>query len=162
MSLNDIALHPHLLGVLYENSLISTTATDGPQKKTAVYLGNNNRNVIVVVRHEGVPFLPDSELQFLTSILSACKLSLADIAIMNLSTSGAAAVKEQIESSATAVLLFGVAPEEVELPIRFPPFRVQSFDNRSFLHAPSLSTIGSEKSLKMQLWNNLKTVFNIQ
>jgi len=161
MSLNDIALHPHLLGVLYENSLISSTATDVPQKKTALFLGNNDKDILIVVRHEGLTFLPDGELQFLTSILSACKLSLADIAIMNLSSSGIAGVNEQIKSAASTVLLFGITPEEVDLPIRFPPFRVQSFDNRSFLHAPSLGMIESEKGLKMQLWNNLKTLFNI-
>src|SRR5215218_6626688 len=83
MSLNNIQLEPQLMADLYADCLIEDVATTVPEKARKIYLGQNKKKVLVVVSNESVPFLPDNELGFLTSVLTACKLSMADIAIVN-------------------------------------------------------------------------------
>src|SRR5690242_2424818 len=89
MSLNNIELKPKILAGLYNDKLLQTNASAQkvsapvPEPGGAKYLGNNQKKIIVVVSHPNLPYLPDNELSLLTSILAACKLSIADIAIVN-------------------------------------------------------------------------------
>jgi hypothetical protein len=161
MSLNNIQLKPSLLADLYKKSLIETSTMSVPEVKQLKCLGNNQKNILVLVSHQTVPFLPDEELSFLTNVLAACKLSIADIGIINSYETEQAGLQNIINSEARNVLLFGVEPPAIGLPINFPPFQLQRFNNRTYLHAPALSEIENEKELKIRLWNALKLMFGI-
>jgi len=161
MSLNTIQLDPFLVAGLYPELLVETGATTVPEKKVQSYLGNNARQIIIVVQHDSVPFLPDHELNFLSNVLAACKLSLADIAIVNIAKAGKDGVAGIIESEGRIVLMFGVGPETIGLPVYFPEFQLQQFNHRTYLHAPGLQTVENNKELKLKLWNNLKTLFGL-
>jgi hypothetical protein len=162
MSLNDIQLRPQLLAGLYACTLIETNATTMPDARPYKYLGNNLKNITLVVDYNSVPFLPDEELSFLTSILSACKLSLADLAIININKSDTAAVENALRQlNPASVLLFGVDPLSLGLPINFPHFQLQQFDKRKYLYSPSLSELENDKGLKTKLWNCLKVLFHL-
>lgn len=162
MSLNNIQLKSSMLADLYRNSLVETeskTATPGP--KHLKYLGNNQKNIIVIVSHDEVPFLPDGELSFLSNILAACKLSIADIGILNAFNAEETELQNIINAEANKVLLFDVEPLAIGLPINFPPFQLQPFNSRTYLHAPPLSQIENDKGLKGRLWTSLKAMFGI-
>ena len=160
MSLNQIQLNDQLLVGLYSSVLIQTNATIVPAKTDVKYLGKNEKCILVLISNDSVPFLPDNELNFLTSILSACKLSLADVAIVNLhSTTNPETIIEDVECK--NVLLFGVEPLSIVLPIHFPHFQLQQFNKRTYLCAPPLSGIENDKAVKLNLWNNLKKLFGI-
>lgn len=161
MSLNNIQLKSSLLADLYPNTLVETSATRMPESKPFRYLGNNQKNILVVVSHEGVPYLPDGELSFLTNVLAACKLSIADIAIVNNHNVEQDNLQNIIDTEAKNVLLFGLEPLKIGLPINFPPFQLQQFNKRTYLHAPVLSQIESDKGLKSKLWTSLKSMFGI-
>jgi hypothetical protein len=161
MSLNDIQIKSSLLADLYKNSLVETGATAMPERKQPRYLGNNRRNVIVLVSHTSVPFLPDEELSFLTNVLAACKLSIADIGIINVDGLEQTDLQGIIDEEAKNVLLFGVQPLAIGLPINFPSFQLQGFNGRTYLQAPALSLVADDKALKTRLWTSLKTLFNI-
>jgi hypothetical protein len=162
MSLNNIQLKSSMLADLYKNSLVETTCTTStPEPKQLKYLGNNQKNIIVIVSHQSVPFLPDEELNFLTSVLTACKLSIADIGIINNRDVEQADLQNIIHSEAKKVLLFGVEPLSIGLPINFPVFQLQPFNSRTYLHAPVLSQIENDKASKSRLWTSLKTLFGI-
>ena len=99
MSLNDIKISPFLVKKMYEKTLVeSSFATD---EKNAIsqeivsqnniskeidaedsiqYLGKNNRHILVVVNEKDHKFLGDDELSFLMNILSACYVTMADVA----------------------------------------------------------------------------------
>lgn len=161
MSLNNIQLESSMLADLYKDSLVETGTTAVPETKQLKYLGNNRKNIIVIVSHQSVPFLPDGELSFLTNVLAACKLSIADIAIINIQNVEQTDLQNIIHSEAKIVLLFGVEPLEIGLPINFPAFQLQGFNNRTYLHAPVLSQIENDKGLKSGLWTSLKTLLEI-
>ncbi len=129
------------------------------------FLGNNRRNVAIIVHSPGTPFLPDNQLAFLTKILEACRMNIGDIAIVNAATAPVAIAALRQQLSPTAVLLFGLEPVAIKLPINFPIFRLQPYDACTYLSAPALSQLvqNSEESklLKSKLWVCLKTLFNV-
>ena len=85
MSLNQIQLTNQQLASFYPDVLIeSTTASPMPRQQAVKFLGKNAKNIVLLVSNDTVPFLQDDELSFLTNILSACKLSLVDVAIVNI------------------------------------------------------------------------------
>ena len=162
MSLNNIQLKSSMLANLYKTSLVDTESkTSIPQQKQIKYLGNNQKNIIVIVSYQSIPFLPDEELNFLSNVLAACKLSIADIGIVNSYDVDQTNLQNIISTDANKVLLFGVEPLAIGLPINFPAFQLQPFNNRTYLHAPALSQIENDKALKGKLWTSLKAMFGI-
>jgi hypothetical protein len=161
MSLNNIQLQPQLLADLYPNSLLQSGTTSVPDSPVVKYLGNNKKNILIIVDQPSVPFLKDEELSFLTNILSACKLGLGDIAIINSNGIPVERLENAIEADAKTVILFGIDPLSIGLPINFPFFQLQQFNKRMYLYSPSLTEVEKDKTVKMKLWNALKNLFGI-
>lgn len=163
MDLNHIQLTNQLLASLYPDALIeSTGAGPVPDHQPVKYLGKNAKNILLLVSHPSVPFLPDEELNFLTTILSACRLSLADVAIVNVHALTENKMEQVIQPlDAKTVLLFGLTPLSIDLPINFPPFQLQQFNKRTYLCSPGLQELASDKTLKQQLWSCLRNLFGL-
>ena len=165
MSLNNIQLNSQLLTTLYPDVLIETFPETSPvptTKEARKYLGNNNKNILVLVQNESVAFLEDAELNFLSNILAACKLSMADVAVVNLYNAKEKAYQQLTqELKSRSILLFGVEAETIDLPFKFPHFQLQQFGNHNFLAAPALRDIEGDKTLKTRLWNCLKNLFGL-
>ena len=174
MDLNNIELPAFAVADLYQSSLIETgeiplrtqTVTAAIQKEQPVSVwksvGGNQRNVLVIVNYTDAVHLPDSDLTFLTGILGACKLSLADVAIVNRNNHPEAMYKElSTFFKSKIVLLFAVEPAAFGLPMSFPHFQVQPFANNSFLFSPALKELENDKLLKSKLWVCLKRLFNL-
>src|SRR5687767_12560272 len=87
MSLKNIQLPPGVISNLYHYYLVDINKD---KKKTEIakndnlFLGGNNKNILLLVNNTEVSFLTDNQLDFLLEILSACKLNLAHVAIINL------------------------------------------------------------------------------
>lgn len=160
MSLNNIQLTPALLVDLYKESLIENKKEEAA-KPAFKFLGDNKKNILILVSKETVAFLEDGELLFLTSVLAACKLSLSDVAIVNQKSLVVSDTYQSLISyfASKSVLLFDVAAQAIDLPFNFPNFQLQQFDQCVYLSAPSLKEIESVKSLKAMLWNCLKNLF---
>ena len=163
MSLNQIQLTNQLLTSLYPDVLIESNATSAvTEPQPAKYLGKNAKNIVLLVDNPTAPFLPDEELSFLTNILSACKLSLADVAIVNTHSLRADEIERSLQTlEPKNIILFGITPLSIDLPINFPQFQLQEFNKRIYLYSPDLQQLASDKTLKMQLWNCLKNLFGI-
>ncbi|HWK03710.1 MAG TPA: hypothetical protein VNS58_08760 [Puia sp.] len=129
------------------------------------FLGNNRRKITVLVESPGVAFLPDDQLSFLTRMLEACKMNVGDVAIVNLANAPVTitALKQQLQPN--MILLFGMEPVAIRLPMNFPWFKIQAYDECTYLCAPSLEELvlpGDEsRLLKSKLWMCLKTLFEI-
>lgn len=186
MSLNDIKLEPRLIADLYANSLVEThtsnvpvmpataktneaappaaaapEAQEAPAPKGVNFLGRNEKGILILVAKDDAVYLPDGELNFLTAILSACQLSLGDVAIVNWKTAHPDLEPLQQQLGARFVLLFEVSPLEAGLPINFPHFQIQQFNGRTYLSSPALSVVEKEVTIKKQLWPSLKKMFSI-
>jgi hypothetical protein len=108
-------------------------------------------------------FVPEADLQFLTKMLGACKLNMADVAIINHATAPVAIDQLKVQLQPKSLLLFGVEPADIQLPISFPPFKEQAYAGTTYLFTPSLTALNQEteeaKLLKRKLWECLKRMF---
>lgn len=167
MSLNNLQLTPAEITTLYKNSLVDIPDAGNKQNKLGKeiawkYLGENKKNVLVILDYKDVVHIPDKQLFFLTKLLAACHLNLGDTAILNIHNYKEAGIENLISFFKPKVaLLFGVSPAEVEMPLLFPLFQVQAYKNASYLYSPSLEEIEQDKNLKTSLWACLKKIFNL-
>lgn len=172
MNLNDLQLPAALVADLYKNTLVEETmgptesvpAPAAPVKKTVPFswLGGNEKQVLILVQQPHVPFLPDNELGFLVRILGACKMGLADVAILNLDPYPAATFKEIAGTiPSRIVILFDIEPARLSLPLHFPPYQIQPFSGNSFLYSASLEKLMNDPVEKSKLWVCLKRMFNL-
>lgn len=181
MSLNDIHLPLTAISDLYKSVLIQNDDTFSLENKIEVkeikrsiepneikktasinFLGNNKKQISIIVSYSEIVYIPDDRLAFLTSILAACKLNLDDIALINFSGLSKFAYKDFLkEVPSKSVLFFGVGAEILSLPLNFPNFQVQHFDGVNYLTSPMLDEIEKDKSLKEKLWKSLKKIFNL-
>lgn len=166
MSLDNIQLPAFLIQELYKNSLIEFESPEPVQnievKSSINILGNNRSKVIIVVENNEAAFLPDNQLNFLLGILSACKLTMEDVAIINIYINKAITYKAiTLELKAEKIILFGVTPAQLNLPVEFPSYQIQQYNNQTYVTAAILADIESDKTEKTKLWNCLKQIFTI-
>ena len=184
MALNDIRLNSTLLAEIYKDFLVeidgqshakrtqsSKSQTQMPEDISTTntssiaweHLGEFKKRILLVVRYPGVAYMPDEPLNFLTSILNACKLSLADVAIVNIANLPSIQYNDLRKkyNSAVIVVLFGPTPSELEMPVNFPEFQIQPFHNCTFLHTPVLEKLETDKVLKSKLWVCLRRIFDL-
>lgn len=178
MSLNDLRLSPGIASALYQGSLVNldgdhkeitakvtkpTPAVQNESNETAFkFLGDNRKNILVMVSYAEAVHLPDDALTFLTNMLSACKLSLGDVTIVNRRNYPAAGYKELVSQfRSSIVFLFGVDPIDFGMPVSFPHYQVQNLANTTFLYSPSLHEQKDDPLLKSKLWVCLRNIFSI-
>ena len=106
------------------------------------YLGEFKKGILLVVQYDAFPYLPDELLNFLTSVLGACKIGLGDVAILNIANAPSRKYKDIQEKFKPVIsVLFGLTPTEFEMPATFPEFQVQTLNNCIFLHTPALEQL---------------------
>lgn len=165
MSLNSIILPEISVLELYKKSLveIKKAAKESVSSSSSpAVLGKNNKHIVILVANNETAFLPDDELNFLLGILSACKLNMDDVGIINTSRNkGTTYTSLSKDLKAEKVFLFGLKPEQIELPLSFPNYQLQQYNGQLYLSAPALSKMQNDKDEKMKLWNCLKKIFSI-
>lgn len=142
----------------------SGTAEVAAVKPTEIrYLGGFGKRVSIILTDHFNPFIGEEDLEFLSKLLAACKLSLNDVAIINTASEPRCATLWD-SMPADVMIMFDVDPSSVGLPFRRPHFEVQQWANAMFLTAPSIEALrapdGPEvKAMKTRLWNCLKQIF---
>jgi hypothetical protein len=184
MSSDKIQLPDFLIADLYKNSLVeienakenrqipaqkgNTLSTElmTPQLDSSLkYLGQNEKNIAIILNSNEAAYVNDSDLQFLTNILRACNLHLGDIAIINTDIQPVtfSGLKESL--SAKHVLLFGVEPGDIKLPFSIPQFQVQQYAGCTIITAPPLAELNAPTSegklIKTKLWVSLQRCFDL-
>ena len=163
--LNHIKLSAEMIAGLYKDQLVEEQAQIVPveplkkEDGKLKFLGENKKNILILTYYKDVVYMPDEDLAFLTTILNACKINLGDVAVVNtaLSEIDYRDLKKQLKQQ--KALLFNVEPAQIQLPVTFPPFQVQSFDGCQYLLSPSLNTLENDKVLKGKLWTSLQRLF---
>lgn len=177
MSLPEkIQMPSSLLAALYKDHLVllsdqETTDPAGvkknhlPKKVTAEQLGANKKKVLLLTIHSGIEAISSPERNLINKILEACKMTIEDVAVVAYGQQKATAVQLKKDFEPVQMILFGVTAADIDLPIRFPDFKVQSYDQTSYLQSPPLSALleNSEESkvLKTKLWACLRTLFHL-
>ncbi len=150
-----------------EKNIISAAVTDVAAKVRPAkwYLGSYGKRIVILVKETDAVFLNEENLDFLTKILSACKLNMGDIAVVNMEQYTPLFTEIKAELNPLVCLLFDVAATTIQLPFTIPNYQVQAYDGCKFLIAPPLNSFrGSEEDAKLEktkLWVSLKKIFNL-
>ncbi len=184
MSLDKIQLPDFLIPALFKDTLVLTdelkvvkatpktsSPPPPPSEKAPVtspvklFLGDNKRNITILLKDTEAVYLREEWLQFLTNILAACKLNIGDVAIINQAKN---ALSYELLQTATApqfIIGFDVTAKEMVLSTGIPPYQVQELNGCTFLLCPPLSVMfGSTEAVKQEktkLWTSLKKMFNL-
>jgi len=173
MNLNEIRLPPTVIADLYKKSLIAlpvianasaTVSSEEVQTAPFQYMGNNLKQILIVVYYPDQNFLPDEQLRFLNAVLKACNLSLEDTAIVNFATFKPDYNLLRQLMLPRIMLFFGVRAEFITVLGNPTEFEQTKFEGITTLFVPDLERLNQNnnegKILKKKLWSALKYLFD--
>ena len=171
MSLNDIQLQAKMLSDLYGDVLIAENAEHVGRPVTRAEgtagirsLGKNNKNYCFIVSYPKETFLPDDKMEVLIKIMQACRLTMDDIALLNIAgnENNIEEIRGQFQPS--KMVLLGVKPSDIRLPIQFPAYKPQSYAGCTYVYSDSLDLMDqsdSGRKIRGNLWVALKEMFGL-
>ena len=131
--------------------------------KRIQYLGNNQKQIAIIVNDSTALYLEERALQFLSNILQACTINLGDIALINIYQQDIEYTQVKKILHAKWCILFGVEPSAIKHPIDFHFFDIQQYDDMMYMYAPALQIMNEpsaeSKLLKTKLWACLQKFF---
>ena len=171
MSINQLQLTPGIIAELYKKGLVGKTESSTFETEKTLntdlqsslkYLGKHKSKILVLVNEPNAVFLQDPQLTYLTKILNACQRTVEDIALINLAHATNQHYKPLMQAlPSNLILLFGVTPAQLELPIDFPCYQLQKLEQSTYLQAPLLQQVEHSKPDREKLWESLKKYFNV-
>ena len=141
------------------NELKSTTPV--PIK----YLGDHLKKIIVLVHDNNAVHLNETDLGLLSSILNACKLTLADIALINIAQQPLALHEMLITLPSQFVISFDINSAQIKIKLPTTLYKPIVLGDTQILFSNSLQSMqGADQNAKLEkskLWNALKLLFKL-
>jgi hypothetical protein len=161
MGINHIQLSPALIAALYPDTLV----TLGNPSRVFPFLGKNLRSISFLVHCPGEDFLPEEQLVFLQKMLSACRYTLDDIALVNTADLSPDFTEIRLQFQPRIIFLWGIQPATIGLKPGLPDFTITLQDGISVIPVPSPHLMIREKpegiEMKHLLWACLKKLFTL-
>lgn len=165
MSLDNIHLPDFIIQDLFQKTLVDLTENQRDitgKSKAITFFGGNRQQIVLLVNNADATFVTDEQLTFLSGILTACRLTLEDVALVNISKLSSLSYKTLTATlTPKVILMFGIGPETIELPLVMPQFQRQPYNNQVYLSAPTLNELENNKDLKRKLWSALQQIFSL-
>ncbi|MDP4620507.1 MAG: hypothetical protein NWS87_08300 [Sediminibacterium sp.] len=164
---NTIAAPSASMHVQIEADKDYNNTTNEPIKELGQikYLGEHLKQVTIIVKDELAVYLNENDLTLLSSILSACKLTLADVALINVAQQKLSLHEILNVLPSKLVMIFDVS--SITLKIKLPTTLYKSIQlgDTYLLFSNSLSLMqGGDQSAKLEkgkLWAILKSLFQL-
>ena len=142
---------------------VNTSQLHVPTTQPIKFLGGFQKEISIVVAEHFHPHIAEEDLEFISKLLTACKLSMNDVAIINVVNNPQSNQLWNLMPS-KVMLMFDVDPGTLGLAFRRPHFDVQLWSEAQFMQAPALEKfrIGNDadlKILKSKLWVSLQKIF---
>ncbi|NLR60931.1 hypothetical protein HGH93_22700 [Chitinophaga polysaccharea] len=165
MPLEQLDLDPYFLAKIFTQPIIPGKSVPvAAEEKVAPkvkYLGENQKNIALFIQNENEAYLNEELFNLLTNILNACKLSMQDVSLLNVSHHPSLAFPDwKAAVKITRGVVFGIAPEQLGFS-DIPLYQLVTVNDTTLLFSDELSLIGSDKLLKARLWAGLKQLLNI-
>jgi|GEM_PF-5917988 len=153
MEIDNIILKGPIMSSLYRKNLIDLSS-ESPKKEATPDIV-----LILFDRNEE----EKNETQgFLEGIISACKLPAEKVIIINIKEEKKITIASAIKKyQPQKVLVFGQVTAKKGSETEVEPFSIINEKDIVILQAPTLSTLKADKTQKLQLWNLLKQLFDI-
>jgi hypothetical protein len=134
---------------------------EGPIKS----LGEHQKKITVIVDDPNSVHLNEMDFILLTSILNACRLTIADIALVNLGKQPAGLHQILQELPSSLVIAFAVDANQLKVKLPSTLYKVSQLGETHILFSNALSSMqgtGVEaKQEKAKLWTVLKKIFEL-
>ncbi len=154
-----------------KEAIASTPANEvvNEQKTTPTlplkFLGDHLKKIAVIVNDTEAVYLNETDLGLLSSILNACKLTLADIALINLAQQPLS-LHEILETlPSQLVLVFELTGAQLKIKLPTTLYKPIVLGETHILFSASLKSMqGADQTAKVEkskLWNALKLLFKL-
>ncbi len=166
MSLDNIQLPGIVLQDMFKDCLVDLAVSEpvksAASKDNLPFLGKNGQQITILVKAKNSLYLAETQLNFLIGILAACKLTMADVALINISKNKKLDYKMIAgQLQAEKIFMFDISPEEIDLPVAFPYYQVQRYNKQIYLSSPALTVLENDRMEKSKLWTCLKQIFSL-
>jgi len=177
MGINNLQLSTELIAALYPDSLVRIEDSDPPKKKVGTkkpdlpdnldypFLGKNLRSICFLVFYPDEEFIPGRQLVFLQKILSACKCSMDDIALINASRTPVKMDALRRQFNPRIIFLWGAGSVPAGILEKFPDMVISTWENILILPVQQANQMSSDlpenQELKRNLWVSLKKLFSL-
>lgn len=178
---NSVLVH------LYKESLVLGTAPSNVDKKTQPdfttaseiapinqeatpitpikYLGEHQKKILILVQDFQAVHLNEKDFDLLTSILNACKLTIADIALMNLANKNFSLHQILTEVPSEFVLVFDIQATQLKIKLPTKLYTPILLGTTQLLFSNNLTNMqGMDQDSKIEktkLWTALKIIFKL-
>lgn len=163
MSLDTIRLSKNARKILFAKSLVETVQkeklTDIETEDRINSLGGNKKNILFIVTDSQNKFLPDEQMDLLSNLITACKLTMADIALINYYNLSFNYLQLSQNFQPKKILMFGIETSALRLPFTIPNFQIQPFQEQLYFTAPPFNQFLNNTNLKRELWICLQKLF---
>lgn len=141
---------------------LATASEEAPDE--LVFIGQNKKNILILIDEEGVEFIRQENQQLLHKILNAVHLSIDDTKLVNVrknSASSASLVNALEKTPFTTLISFGTIIPEWPVCNLFSKYVVSTDNmNRKLLLADPLSHLAQDLHKKRNLWICLQDMFH--
>jgi hypothetical protein len=145
-------------------------ATTEPQlksyekKEDFKYIGNNEQNIIILIKEESVEYIQELTLKKINWILTACKLELKDVAIFNLKEQEIKIDNLFNSMIPKVILIFGLGSNDIHLPLSLNINEIKIYNGCKILSTESIEALFQKDFIqssrkKKELWESLKKIF---
>ena len=166
MSLDNFQLPPILIPELYKDFLVNLESQqslpESLKESSISSLGKNEGSILLLVKDKNLLYLPDEDLNFLLGILTACKKTMSDVALVNIASNPGVDFQKIIQQfQPDTIISFGIELAELSFPLEYPHYQLQKYSGKTLLAAPPLQTLAGNVAEKKNLWTCLKTLFSV-
>lgn len=155
------------LGLKGRENVISNKEEDQevPKMPSKFWLGDNLKNVVLLVDDPNNAFINERHLEFLGKILQACKLNLADTAIINIAKSKPTLQQINEALAPKFLISFNVNAANAGMEIPPKPYQPDRRNGCTFLLTATLDKMNHDtpeaKQEKGRFWISLKQIFHL-
>ncbi len=137
---------------------LSVSSASTATERAINYYGNFQKRILILVNYFNQKDLIPKDRLVLGQILKAIGLSFEDVAVINVQKAQMSWESLQKAFGFSKVMAFGVDKAFFPVTIQYNEI-ARTENDLPVMLAPSIEEIASDKKLKKQLWQNLKTLF---
>lgn len=130
-----------------------------PTVSTQGITGKNKKQFVWLVEEHHYPYLDDADFQFLSDVLTACKMNMEDIALVNVASNRSAF--DELVHQLQPKYVIASAVQVDALPIQTADYTVQQQQGFQLCCTESLEAIRLDKTKKSKLWLALKQMLGL-
>ncbi|MFT3845072.1 MAG: hypothetical protein QM725_08470 [Lacibacter sp.] len=164
MALKKIQLTADQIGELYSSHIVITGNESKNEEVTVekpgfAIKGKNKKHFVWVVDEPGYPFLNDADFQFTGDVISACKMNMDDIALVNIANTHVsfAELTEQLQPK---YLIISTQISDW-IPVATVHYETEQVNGIQLYVTEPVSALRNDKVKKSKLWLALKQMLGL-